>query len=74
METHSSEKRACVGHPALHSNNMLNRGYAYTTVIRSEDHGQTLLSHLASVYSHSTAEAWQQRLNDGEVALNGVTA
>jgi 23S rRNA pseudouridine1911/1915/1917 synthase len=53
---------------------MLNRGYAYTTIISSKDHGQTLLSHLASLYSHSTPQAWQQRLNNGEVALNGVTA
>jgi 23S rRNA pseudouridine1911/1915/1917 synthase len=53
---------------------MLNRGYAYTTIISSKYHGQTLLSHLASLYSHSTPQAWQQRLNNGEVALNGVTA
>ena len=53
---------------------MLNRGHAYTSIIGSKHHGQTLLSHLASLYSHSTPEAWQQRLNNGEVALNGVTA
>jgi 23S rRNA pseudouridine1911/1915/1917 synthase len=53
---------------------MLNRGYAYTTIIGSKYHGQTLLSHLASLYPHSTPRAWQQRLNNGEVALNGVTA
>jgi 23S rRNA pseudouridine1911/1915/1917 synthase len=58
----------------LHSNHMLNRGYAYTTTISSRYHGQTLLSHLASLYSHATPQAWQQRLNNGEVALNGVTA
>jgi 23S rRNA pseudouridine1911/1915/1917 synthase len=53
---------------------MLNRGYAYTTIIGSKHHGQTLLSHLASLYPHSTAQAWQQKLNNGEVTLNGVTA
>ena len=53
---------------------MLNGGHAYTTIISSKHHGQTLLSHLASLYSHSTPQAWQQRLNNGEVALNGVTA
>jgi len=53
---------------------MLNRGYAYTTIISSKYHGQTLLSHLATLYSHSTAQAWQQKLNNGEVALNGVVA
>ena len=53
---------------------MLNRGYAYTTVISSKYHGQPLLSHLASLYPHSTAQAWQQKLNNGEVTLNGRTA
>jgi len=53
---------------------MLNRGHAYTTIIGSKHHGQTLLSHLASLYSHSSPQAWQQRLNNGEVSLNGVTA
>jgi 23S rRNA pseudouridine1911/1915/1917 synthase len=53
---------------------MLNRGYAYTTIIRSKDHGRTLLSHLASLYTHSTPEAWQEKLNSGEVTVNGETA
>ncbi len=53
---------------------MLNRGYAYTSIIRSKYHGQTLLSHLASLYPHSTPQAWTQNLNNGEVTLNGVTA
>jgi 23S rRNA pseudouridine1911/1915/1917 synthase len=53
---------------------MLNRGYAYTTIIGREHQGQTLVSHLASLYPHSTPEAWQQNLNNGEVTLNGVTA
>src|SRR4029453_13306097 len=53
---------------------MLNRGYACTTIMSSKYHGQTLLSHLASLYRHSTLQAWQQKLNNGEVTLNGVTA
>jgi 23S rRNA pseudouridine1911/1915/1917 synthase len=53
---------------------MLNRGYAYTTIISSRYHGQTLLSHLASLYPHSSAQGWQQKLDNGEVTLNGVTA
>ena len=53
---------------------MLNRGYAYATIISSKHHGQTLLSHLASLYPHSTPQAWQQKLDDGEVTLNGVAA
>jgi 23S rRNA pseudouridine1911/1915/1917 synthase len=53
---------------------MLNRGYAYATIISSRYHGETLLSHMASLYPHSTQQAWQQKLNNGEVTLNGVIA
>jgi 23S rRNA pseudouridine1911/1915/1917 synthase len=53
---------------------MLNRGHAYITILSSKGHGQTLLSHLASLYPHSTPQAWQQNLNNGEVTVNGVTA
>jgi len=53
---------------------MLNGGYAYTTIIGKEYQGQTLLSHLASLYPHSTPQAWQQNLNNGEVTLNGAIA
>jgi 23S rRNA pseudouridine1911/1915/1917 synthase len=53
---------------------MLNRGYGYTTIIGGKYEGQTLLSHLASLYRHSTPQAWQQKLNKGEVTLDGVVA
>jgi 23S rRNA pseudouridine1911/1915/1917 synthase len=53
---------------------MLNRGYAYTTIISGKYHGQPLLSHLASLYPHSTPQVWQQNLNNGEVTLNSVIA
>lgn len=53
---------------------MLNRGYAYTTIIGSKHHGQTLLAHLACLYPHSTSQAWQEKLTHGEVTLNGVIA
>ena len=53
---------------------MLNRGYAYTSIISRKYHGQSLLSHLASLYPHSTPQAWQQILDNGEVTLNGVIA
>ncbi len=53
---------------------MVNQGYAYTSIISSRYHGRTLLSHLAELYPHSTPEAWQQKLNSGEVSLDGVTA
>src|SRR6185312_11195079 len=60
--------------PYLKLNDVLNRGYAYATIISSKYHGQTLLSHLASRYPHSTPQGWQEKLNDGEVTLNGNTA
>lgn len=53
---------------------MLNRGYAYTTIISSKYNGQPLLTHLASLYPHSTPQAWQQKLTDGEVTLDGTRA
>ncbi len=53
---------------------MRNQGYAYTTIISSKYHGQSLLLHLATLYPHSTPQAWQQKLNNGEVTLNGQTA
>jgi 23S rRNA pseudouridine1911/1915/1917 synthase len=53
---------------------MLNRGYAYTTIVSSKYHGRILLSHLASLYSHSSPQTWQQNLNNREVTVNGVIA
>ena len=53
---------------------MLNRGYAYTSIVGSNSRGRTLLSHLASLYTHSTPDTWQQSLNQGQVTVNGVTA
>jgi 23S rRNA pseudouridine1911/1915/1917 synthase len=58
----------------LHSNYVLNQGYAYTEIIGAKHQGHTLLSHLARLYPHSTPEAWQQRLHAGEVTLDGVVA
>ena len=53
---------------------MLNRGYAYRAVVGSEGRGRTVLAHLARVYGHSTAEVWQERLDGGEVTVDGVVA
>ena len=53
---------------------MLNRGYAYTSIISSKYHGHGLLAHLARLYKHSTLDEWQRKLDNGEVTLNGVTA
>jgi 23S rRNA pseudouridine1911/1915/1917 synthase len=53
---------------------MLNRGYAYRTIIGGEQQGRTVLAHLASLYPHSSKEAWQEKLDSGEVSLNGIVA
>jgi len=53
---------------------MRNQGYAYTSTIGLEDRGRDLLAHLAKLYPHSSAEVWQQNLNNGEVTLDGRTA
>ena len=51
---------------------MLNRGYVYTSIVDHKEDGETLLHHLASAYSHSTVQEWQQRLNSHEVTLGRV--
>jgi len=53
---------------------LLNRGCAFTSIISDRYHGRTLLAHLASLYPHSTAQGWQQKVDNGEVTLDGVTA
>ena len=70
----AKRRNSCRRCHSLHSNHMLNRGHAYTTIIISKYHGRTLLSHLASLYPHSTQQSWQQKLNNCEVTVNGVTA
>src|SRR6201995_5174257 len=70
----SSPVTIVCGCHSLHSNHVLNRGYAYETIINNKSHGQTLLAHLAGHCPHSTAQAWQQRLENGEVTLNGAIA
>jgi 23S rRNA pseudouridine1911/1915/1917 synthase len=53
---------------------MLNRGYAYTTLIGGKEQGLTLLSYLARFFPHSSAEVWQRNLDRGEVTLDGLVA
>ncbi len=53
---------------------MLNRGYAYRTVIGSREQGRTLLAHLAGAYRHSSGERWQRSLDAGEVTIDGAGA
>lgn len=53
---------------------MLNRGCTHASIINPQHHGQTLLAHLASLYTHSTPQTWQERLDRGELTLDGLTA
>lgn len=53
---------------------MLNQGYACSSIIGPQHHGENLLAHLANLYPHSSQQDWQQKLNDGEVMLDGVPA
>ena len=53
---------------------MLNGGYAYTSIIGSEGRGRRVLSYLAGGYSHSSVAVWQRSLDDGEVTVDGVVA
>ena len=53
---------------------MLNRGYAYTSIVAGRCRGRSLLAHLVSLYPHSTSAAWQQNLSNGEVTLDGVVS
>jgi 23S rRNA pseudouridine1911/1915/1917 synthase len=53
---------------------MRNQGYAYTSIISSRYHGQPLLAHLAALYPHSSPAEWRQKLENGEVTLNGAPA
>lgn len=50
---------------------MLNQGHAFISIISDKYHRQPLLAHLARLYPHATADAWQQKINSGEVTLDG---
>ncbi|TSA87268.1 RluA family pseudouridine synthase [Deinococcus detaillensis] len=52
----------------------LNSGYAYREQIGGRAQGQNLLSYLAGRYPHSTPAEWQERLERGEVQLDGQIA
>ncbi|MDX2004062.1 MAG: RluA family pseudouridine synthase [Meiothermus sp.] len=52
----------------------LNRGYRYRKELDSSALGHNTLSYLAAHYPHSSAPQWQERLNRGEVWLDGRAA
>ena len=49
----------------------LNQGYVYTEQLGVEARGQTALSYLAARWRHSPEEVWRERLDGGEVTLDG---
>jgi len=52
----------------------LNQGYSYRHVLGPGATGHSALSYLASVFPHSPASAWRERLDVGEVTLDGKRA
>lgn len=50
----------------------LNKGYSYLEELSARAAGHTLLSYLTSYFSHSSQQLWQERLDLGEVLLDGV--
>ena len=52
----------------------MNAGFAYSEQIGRDGEGRTVLAHLSLRYRHSTASAWRERLEAGEVRLGGSPA
>jgi 23S rRNA pseudouridine1911/1915/1917 synthase len=50
----------------------LNRGYEYREQIGSPGGGRTVLDHLTQTYRHSTETDWRDRLENGEIYLDGL--
>lgn len=53
---------------------VLNNGYTYREQVSTEANGQPVLTYLVSRYRHSGEAAWRERLERGEVLLDGVPA
>jgi 23S rRNA pseudouridine1911/1915/1917 synthase len=51
----------------------LNRGYAYRDQIGPESAGKTALAYLSARHRHSSPEQWCERLDRGELEVNGTT-
>jgi len=52
----------------------MNRGYEYTEQLDVRARGMTVLEYLAGRYRHSSLEVWRERLERGEVTVDGVVA
>ena len=53
---------------------ILNQGFEYREQIDGRDGRLTVLAYLTRNYRHSSEEEWQNRLEHGEVALDGLRA
>lgn len=49
----------------------LNEGFSYREEVRKEAAGRSLLEWLAHRYRHSSPEVWRERLEKGEILLDG---
>jgi 23S rRNA pseudouridine1911/1915/1917 synthase len=49
----------------------MNQGWTYTDGIRPQDVGMTVLDFYTTRYRHSSRAQWQQRIENGQVQLNG---
>jgi len=52
----------------------LNRGFEYREQINARGCGLTVLDYLSRSYRHSSAEDWRNRLEKGEISLDGLRA
>lgn len=52
----------------------MNGGWAYAETIGPRAAGATVLHHLAGSYRHSTASTWAERIEAGQVRVDGVVA
>jgi len=52
----------------------MNQGWTYTDRIRAQDAGATVLDFYTTHYRHSSRTQWQQRIENGQIQLNGHTA
>ena len=52
----------------------VNEGYAYREQVGAAQAGQTVLDYLARRYTHSSQSQWRDRLDRGEVSVDGRRA
>jgi 23S rRNA pseudouridine1911/1915/1917 synthase len=49
----------------------LNEGFTYTEIIDQHGQGRSLASYLAGRYTHTSEEAWRERIREGRVLVEG---